>query len=85
MRDNPYDRVLEKTLKRVNNASDRIGKNLKGVKPFDKEEIPKRELLQSYMTLTSEDMNYLIQTHGEEAMNSFIYEMETYKGRYGYA
>jgi len=76
MRENPYDKVLDKTMKRVENATNRIAKNFRGVKPFDKEPIDNKELLKYYEGLTPKDMSYLVQTHGAEAMNDFIYEME---------
>lgn len=82
MKDNIYDKVLEKTLKRVEMASDRIAKQFKNVKPFDKEPIPKKELLDYYEMLTAEDMQYLVQQHGEDVINGFIADMEQYKWRY---
>ena len=81
MQPNLYDSVLEQTLARIQKATDRIGQDFKNVKPFDKEPISKDELLYYFKDLSLEDMNYLVQTHGREAMNEFISEMEEYKRR----
>ncbi len=85
MKDNFFDNVLSKTLSRVDGATDRLSKQFKNVKPFDKEVIPTKELYSSYQMLTPEDMQGLVQQYGPEAMDDFIREMEEYGGRYGNA
>ena len=85
MKENFFDNVLKKTLKRVDGATDRLSKQFKNVKPFDKEVIPKKELYSSYRMLTPEDMQALLQQHGPEVVDDFIKEMEEYGGRYGNA
>lgn len=77
MKENVYDKALDRVLARLDSVSDRIGRNFKGVKPFDKEPIQKRNMLQYYEMLNAEDMRYLVKQHGEEAMNEFVFEMET--------
>ena len=81
MKDNTYDLVLSKLEKRIDMASDRMAKNFKGMKPFDKEPIKTNELLQHYEGLTPEDIVYLIEQHGPNTVNDFIGEMETAKMR----
>lgn len=81
MKDNIYDNVLDKTMKRIERASDRIAKNFKNVKPFQKEPLKNKELLLSYEMLTPDDMNQLISRHGRNAVNEFIGEMEQEKVR----
>jgi len=79
MRDNPYDKALERTLGLIDKVSDKIGRDFKGVKPFGKEPISKKKLLEFYNQLTNEDMEYFIQEHGEETVNQFIQDMEVEK------
>lgn len=61
-------------------ASDRISANFKGVTPFDKELAPKDEMLEKYNTMTPDDINSMIETYGQEAVNDFILKMEELKG-----
>ena len=76
-RDNIFDRVLDETSARVEKVTDRIGTNFRNVKPFDKVEIPKEQITQAYRGLTPEQMQSLVQKHGEELVNQFIFEQET--------
>ncbi len=82
MKPNYYDSVLGKVEDIVGKVSDKISVNFKNVKPFDKEPIKTAELLPYYDSLNQDDMLFLIQKHGEEAVNQFISEMETYRQRY---
>lgn len=79
MKSNIYDSVLEKTLARVEKATDSIAKNFKNVKPFDKEAVSNKEMLFWYNDLSRDDMIYLLKRHGGEKLNDFIYEMEQIK------
>lgn len=75
-RDNLYDTVVEGVFQRMESASDVIAKNFKGVKPFGKKEISKKELFEAYDQLGTLDMEYLVQKHGREKVNSLIADME---------
>jgi len=79
MRENPFDRIVDKTMARVERVSNKIGRDFKNMKPFDKEPVSDEDMLASYDMLTPEDMGSLIQYHGEEALNEFIGEMEMKK------
>ncbi len=78
---NPYDTVLDGVNKRIEQVSDKLADRFKGIKPFNKEKIPRRELLQYYNGLDVRDMEYLIQRHGYDTVNSFIGEMEAMKAK----
>ena len=81
MKDNIYEMAVEKVTNRMNQVSNRLATNFKGVKPFGKEEIPKTDLLTSYQNLGTQDMDYLVMKHGREVVNSFIQDMEVLKRR----
>jgi len=76
MKENIYDRVLEKTYARIDKATTRIARDFKNVQPFDKEKMDNRALLNYYDELNSDDMLFLIQKHGEDTVASFIHDME---------
>ena len=81
MKENIYDRALEKVLLRIDKATDRIAFQFKGVQPFNKEPVDKKELLRSYESLSTSDMVKLIERHGVEKVGDFIKDMETTKQR----
>ena len=83
MRDNIYDTVLDKTMARVDKVSTTLATKFKNVKPFNKEPIPPKELLQAYQGLNMTDMVYLLQKHGRQKVNDLIYELETLKAKGG--
>ena len=76
-----YDQAVNKVLSRIDSVSSRVAENFKNVKPFDKKEIPKSDLLQAYSQLGTQDMEYLVARHGRESINKFIQDMEVLKRR----
>lgn len=82
MKENPYDRVVTKTQKRIESVSDRIARNFKGTNPFDKEPVSTTDMLTSYEMLLPEDIQYLISEHGRDKVNDFIGEMETLRTKH---
>lgn len=77
MKENYGDKVLDGVVKRVEQVTNRLTSDFKGMKPFDKEQIPNEDLMYAYDHLGMEDMDYLIQQHGRDAVNQIISEMET--------
>lgn len=69
------DSVLSEVMKGIGKVTDYVSKEFKSVKPFDKEKIDPREQLFWYEQLGIEDMNYLVQKYGEDAVNKYVYEM----------
>ncbi len=83
MKNNPYDSVMDGVLKRVESVSDKIARNFKGVKPFNKEPIKNSDLLNAYLQMTPTDMAMLLQNHGADKVNEFVAEMEQLKNKRG--
>ena len=81
MKENIYDKALEKVLLRIDKATDRIAFQFKGVQPFNKEPMDKEKLLRSYESLATSDMVRFIERHGVEKVGDFIKDMETTKQR----
>lgn len=83
MKANIHDRVVDKLLDRNKRVRVKLKENYAKTKPFRQEPISNDEMLVYYNMLGSEDINYLIQKHGREAVNEMIYEFETMKPRRG--
>ncbi len=81
MKDNLYDKIMDKTYSRIEKVSDRISHNFKNVKPFNKEPISEKDMLDSYGMLTSPDMEDLIKRYGYDEVNDFIGELELLKAQ----
>ncbi len=81
MKENPYDRVVTKTQKRIESVSDRIARNFKGTNPFDKEPLDDKELVMSHDMLTPQDVKELIDYHGYETVNELFGEIEGIRSR----
>lgn len=81
MKENPFDRRMDKLLDYTNHISDKMDKEFKGMKPFDKEVISDEDMYKSYKMLTPTDMAFLIQKHSYEEVNEFVREMESYPMR----
>ena len=80
---NLYERALNGVEEVVNRVSESISKDFKDTKPFDTDEIPMKDMVKYYQSLSEDDMYWLIGKHGEEKVNDLIFEMETYLRRYG--
>ena len=78
---NMYDSVVDELHKRRELVRKELAENYRRVKPFREEPVSKGEMLYYYNQLTVEDMEYLVQKYGEEALNEFIYEQEAYKNK----
>jgi len=85
MKENYGDVVVQKVKERCYRAKDKLASDFKGVKPFQKEPVDKSELYESYNYYLKEApdrfgyMQQLIDTYGYEAVNNFIFQMETLK------
>ena len=81
MKDNIYDTVLERTVNRIDMVSDRISKNFKNVKPFNKQPVDPVEQVYQYNQLTPQMWSSLRQSMGDQIVNEYIYKMEDLKRR----
>lgn len=75
MKENLWDSVLKQLESDEEAVSDYLAQEYKNVRPFDAKEIPKEDLLWAYENLGIQDMQQLIQKHGEDAVNEYIYDM----------
>lgn len=70
---------MSQTIKIVDGVTGYMAKEFKNVKPFDKNAVSPKEQQYWYDQLSREDMGYLIQKHGSQKVNEFIYKMESLK------
>jgi len=75
------DRVIDKLHGRTATVRERLRKQYKSERPLRMEKISNDEMLYYYNQITPDQMTYLVQKHGNETMNTFIFEMETLKNR----
>jgi len=81
MEDSFGDRVLNKTLQRVEKISDRLTERFGGVKPFDKEAVSEEELLYQY-EMERQNPNLMLQRlqkDGWDKTDKYIYDLEQLK------
>jgi len=81
MKENVADSILERVNKMVGKVAGRLSIQYKGVKPFDKQPVKTEDQLFWYEQLGIEDMQYLIQKYGRDAVNQFVFESEQIKAR----
>lgn len=79
--DNVADNILGRMNKRVEAVAQRLSDQYKGVKPFDAQEIKPEDQLYYYDQLGTADMDYLIEKYGRDAINEYVFNMETIKQR----
>ncbi len=81
MKENPIDNVKSGIVERMGWAREKLNKDWKGVKPFNRTPAPDDEVLRIYENMAPEDLNYLISTYGQDAVNQRFYEVEQMKQR----
>lgn len=81
MKENVADNILARVNKTVGNVANRLSVQYKGVKPFDKQPVKPEDQLFWYEQLGIQDMDYLIEKHGRDAINEYVFNMETIKQR----
>ena len=79
------DSVKEGILERLQLMRKKLNTEYKGVKPFNKEPVPDDVMLYIYENMAPQDLEYLRQTYGDEAVNLRLAEMEQLKRRRGNA
>ena len=77
------DKVVNRLHERRESVRSRLREIYKRTKPFREEPISNDELLFYYNDLDQSDMDYLLQTHGRDKVQTMIYEMETLKAKRG--
>lgn len=83
MKENVFDEVLAGLEETVEEVSNSIAKDFKGVKPFDKIPLTMDEQLYEYNQLTQPAIEQMLQSQGLEATRTYVDAMETEKAKRG--
>ena len=75
--DNMYDKVVDELHTRRKAVQLELSKQYKKQKPFRMEEVSKDNLMWIYENMKPEDVQYSVETYGEENVNQFIMDCET--------
>lgn len=81
MKESLGDKVVDRLHERRWLVRQKLRETYKKTKPFREEPISNNELLFYYNDLDASDIDYLVQTHGRDKVNTLIAEMETLKQR----
>lgn len=81
MKENRYDRIMDKALKKVDSVTDKLSFEFKGTNPFDKETISTKKMAEYYQGLSDIEKQALMQRHGQVALDYFTeLEAELFRG-----
>jgi len=75
--ENIYDKVVDELHTRKKTVQLELSKQYKKQKPFRMEEVSKDNLMWIYENMKPEDVQYSVETYGEENVNQFIMDCET--------
>jgi len=81
MEESIHDLALDELHERRRLVQEELTKQYKGKKPFRMEPVDNDTLLYIYDNMTTEDMNYAIETYGPESVNDWLFEMNKLKTR----
>ena len=84
MREGIHNRTLEKIEGMLGRAKMQIDKDLKGVRPFDKQPITPREQLFQFSQMKPEVLEATRRAVGEEAWQNFLMDMSDIARRHGH-
>ena len=78
-----YDKVVDELHTRRKMVQSELSKQYKKQKPFRMEEVDEETLSWIYRNMKPEDVQYAVQTYGEEVVNQFIMDRETMRSKNG--
>ena len=78
---NIYDLVVDELVERQRLVKAELRSRFKKTKPFRMEPMSDEEALYHYNQLTPEKILELISTHGEDAINEMVFQLETLKAK----
>ena len=81
MKDSRQDIIVDMLLDRFRKVKEELARQSKGVKPYRREATNNDELFYIYDNASLEDMQYLIDTYGREAVNQRLFEVNQLKAR----
>jgi len=76
-----YDKVVDELHTRRKAVQLELSKQYKKQKPFRMEEVDEETLSWIYRNMKPEDVQYGVQTYGEEVVNQFIMDRETMRSK----
>jgi len=79
--ENIYDKVVDELHARRKMVQGELSKQYKKQKPFRMEEVDEETLSWIYRNMKPEDVQYGVQTYGEEVVNQFIMDRETMRSK----
>ena len=83
MKETISDKVVDRLHKRRDMVQNALEKQYKKTKPFRMEPVSEKEMLIYYNMLSNEDMQFLVDKHGNDAINEMIYKYEKMKQEAG--
>ena len=81
MKDSRQDIIVDKLLDRFGKVKEEIVHQSKGVKPYRREAGSNDELFYIYDNASLEDMQYVIDTYGPDAVNQRLFKINQLKAR----
>ena len=81
MKDSKQDIIVDRLLERFGKVKQELARQYKGVKPFRREAMSNDEVFYIYDNASLEDMQYVIDTYGREAVNQRLFEINQLKAR----
>jgi len=76
MRQAMSDRVVDKLVGRLNTVRTKLHTDFKNTKPFRQEEVTPEERIFWYRDLSQEDVQFLVEKHGDEKVMVEFNEIE---------
>ena len=76
MKTNLYDNILEGLTEMIEEVSDSISKEFKGVNPFDKEPVSKKQALFDFSQLGPEVQQALRDNLGEDTIDDYLNKLQ---------
>lgn len=81
MNENLFDLVVDGLHEVRQQVRSELSKQYRRTKPFRMEPLSAHDQLWFYDQFTPEDMDYAVKTYGEDAMNSYVFDMEKLRVR----
>ena len=81
MKDSRQDIIVDRLLDRFGKVKEELARQSKGVKPYRREAGSNDELFYIYDNASPEDIQYVLDTYGPDAVNQRLFEINQLKAR----
>ena len=81
VKDSRQDIIVDMMLDRFRKVKEEIVRQSKGVKPYRREAMSNDELFYIYDNASLEDMQYVLDTYGRDAVNQRLFEVNQLRRR----